>query len=271
MTKKDASPEGNAPEFNIDDELEKITQEESEKIETKEEEPVKSWHDTKDSTQSAKPKSKHENSEDDAFSDLLGEKTQPPQKTKEELRKESAQKTFESFTSKLLKEEKDFYEMSPWIQKGVINTLLEQIDNNEIELDDLPEEVQEKILKKLENREALDKKPENKEKTDSGELDKRVKIAELRILSKEIPKDLSESYFKAVKGLLTDMPKASAEKIDRYAKIEIGFDPNGNTRGINIRPTKLRSGEKLSSENMTEGAVKNSSDSEFLDAIFGNR
>jgi hypothetical protein len=275
MTNERASSGGKSSESDFSAMIQEIAQEEITRDEPQGEESSQEGEpdisSDSDSSTTAKPENKQIESDDDAFSELFGKDSpKTPEKTKDERRKESAQKQFESFSQKLLVGEKDFYELSPWIQKGVVDTLLERVESEEIEIDDLPDEVQEKIFEKMEKRSLLSKKNE-KEIVPKHEHEKAIKIAELKHLSREIPKEIKNDYLNALRDIMAKSPSFSAEEAHKFAKYEIGFFAKEGVKGINIVPSRQKARENMTSGNFTENSIKNSSDEEFISSIYGNK
>lgn len=211
-----------------------------------------------DSKSTAEPPSEHSEAEvqkEDTFSDLF-----PKNQEKEVVREKSAKGQFKAYTTKVLEETEDFEELSPWIKKGVRNTLLEMVENEEIDIEDIPTDIQESIAKKLNEKKESEKKKLEQEKEES---EIRVKTAELKILSREIPEEAFNSYIKSVKSLLRDMPSASMERIHHLAKLENGLHTDTTEtkrKGVSVQPPKRKPVNQkfIGGKNVTADEIRNS-------------
>ena len=209
---------------------------EMQKQQEPQEDSVPTPNDSETDSTTTEPPSEHSEAEDqkeDNFSDLFPKKEEP----KEISREKSLIGQFKSHTNKILENEEDFDNLSPWIKKGVCNTLVEMVEKNEIDLEDIPEDVQERVSKRLSEKKESEKVKLEQTKEESAV---NLKIAELKILSKEIPKENFDGYLKSIKTLLQDMPSASMERIHYLAKLENGISHNveKTRRGIPIHPPK---------------------------------
>lgn len=223
--------------------------------------PDDSETDSNDQKSTAEPPSEHSEAEvqkEDSFSDLF-----PKTQEKEVVREKSAKGQFKAYTTKVLEETEDFEELSPWIKKGVRNTLLEMVENDEIDVEDIPTDIQDSIAKKLNEKKESEKKKLEQQKEES---EIRVKTAELKILSREIPEEAFNRYMKSVKSLLKDMPTASMERIHHLAKLENGITDSKETKrkGVSVQPPKRKPVNQkfIGGKNVTADEIRNSDPAE---------
>lgn len=188
-------------------------------------------------TSSAEPdESKQQAPKERDFSDLLPSEEEK-QAEKERQRIRSAEGQFQSNAKALLLGDKDFDEFTPFLKKGVTEHLVRMVNEGEIDIEDVPEEAQERVTRKLEQLNPPEEKVDNS---------KEILVAQLKIISKEIADEDFPEYSKSLKSVLKLMPNANAEQLHRYAKMDAGITdaPQEKTAKVKVRPgrTKPKSG-----------------------------
>lgn len=247
------------------EEMEEDTPEDSSRIPESDDYQEESETDTMDSpTTPAKPSGKQNDAtrEQEDFSELFEE----PEKQREDQRKKSALGQFKAKTKNVLAGDEDFDELTPWLKKGVVSSLVEMIEREEIDVEDIPDEkLQERVSKKYSLLEEEKQQEKQKEKQDG---ERNVKAAQLKLLSREITNEDYPTYAKSLKKTLRLMPKASMEEVHHFAKLDANIQSSGG-RTAQAVPSRRRSPRPFGTQKyISSGDIESASNEEVAKWLF---